>query len=243
MTVREAANQRRALHREIDRSHREKAAATLRDLRSKLREARQRRNEALANAKTQCRAQRIALREMAHERRKQALNTLKETYAKERAGAREACLLRKAEVHAATRDPIERAKGKWDAERTYQADLRRIEQGNRDRHRAVHRAHRNERQSESDDVVRSNIPPDYLALFERVKRSIKGNSRESRTEAFLRFVEENPDELLAALDDDSDRIVRELEKQQAKAESALLSRRPLAKQRRSMRVELEAVPF
>ena len=50
--------------------------------------------------------------------------------------------------------------------------LRRIEQGNRKRYRAVHRAHAAERQSESDDVVRSNIPPDYQALWERVKRGI-----------------------------------------------------------------------
>src|SRR6202042_2573532 len=53
---------------------------------------------------------------------------------------------------------IERAKGSWDAERKYQADLRRIEQGNRDRHRAVHRAHADERRSESDDEVRGQIP-------------------------------------------------------------------------------------
>ena len=75
-----------------------------------------------------------------------------------------------------------------------------------------------------------------------MKRSIKGSSRESRTEAFLRYAEQNPGEILEAMGDDSDRIVRELEEQRAKAERALRppssSRRP-----RSTPEELAAVPF
>jgi hypothetical protein len=184
----------------------------------------------------------LALREKANTRRQRALAELRDTYAKERAEARDVCLLRKAQVHTEARDPIERAKGKWEAERKYQGDLRRIEQGNRERHRAVHRTHAAERQSESDDAVRSNIPADYQALWERVKRSIKGSTRESRTEAFLRYAEQNPGEILEALGDDSDRIVRELEEQRAKAERAL---RPPASSRRprSTPEELAAVPF
>ena len=42
-----------------------------------------------------------------------------------------------------------------------------------------------ERQAESDDEVRSNIPPELVALFERVKRGIKASPRMSRTESFL----------------------------------------------------------
>jgi len=243
MSVREAAKQRHALHRDIARSHREKAVATLRDLRAQLHVARSVRNEALTKAKDGCRAERIALREKAHARRQSALAELRDMYAKERAEARDVCLVRKAEVHTEARDPIERAKGKWEAERKYQADLRRIEQGNRERHRAVHRAHAEERRSESDDEVLANVPPDYQALFQRVKRSIKGSSRESRTEAFLRYAEQNPEEVLAALDHDSDRIVRELEEQRTKAERALRPPRSSTRRRSTPEEELAAVPF
>ena len=242
LSPKEAAKQRHALNRDIAQSHREKAATTLRELREQLHVARTRRNESLLNAKAQCRSERLALREKAHARRQRALAEQRDTYAKERAEARDVCLLRKADVHAGARDPIERAKGNWEAERKYQADLRRIEQGNRERHRAVHRAHAEARRSESDDEVRGNIPPDYQALFERVKRTTKGSSRESRTEVFLRYAEQHPDELLRALDDDSDRIVRELEEQRTKAERALRPPPP-SRRRRSTPEELVAVPF
>ncbi len=57
--------------------------------------------------------------------------------------------------------------------------------------RAAHEYHcalaRIERQAESDDEVRSNIPPELVALFERVKRGIKASPRMSRTEAFLQL--------------------------------------------------------
>ena len=242
LSEKEAVRQRQALDRDRERSHRAKTVATLRQLREELRVARARRNDTLEEAKAKCRVERQALREKALARRQRTLAELRDTYAKERVEAREACLARKAQVHAEARDPIERAKGHWDAERKYQADLRRIEQGNRARHREVHRAHVAERRSESDDEVRSNIPLDHLALFERVKRAIKGTSRESRTEVFLRYAEEHPDEILAAIDDDSHRIVRELEEQRAKAERELRS--PTSpKRRRYTPEQLASVPF
>lgn len=242
MSAKEGAKQRREIQRQLEVGHRQKAASTLRELREHLRVARSRRGEALGQAKAKCRAERLELRERAHARRKQTLAELREIYARERAEARGVCLARKADVHATARDPIAKAKGEWEAERRYQAELRRIELGNRERHRQVHRAHAAERRSESDDEVLGNIPHDYAGLFRRVKRSIKGSSRESRTEAFLRYVEENPGELLAALEDDSDRVVRELEEQRARAESALAPS-PSSKRRPYTPEELAAVPF
>src|SRR6185295_17647714 len=69
---------------------------------------------------------------------------------------------------------------------------------------------------ESDDEVRANIPPDLVPLFERVKRGIKGSARESRTEAFLRYVEEHPREQFAAVDDATDALIREMEEHYAR---------------------------
>jgi hypothetical protein len=240
LSAKEGAKQRRHLDRERARHLRQKDAAKLRGLRQDLHAARAHRDAKLAQVCAECRAHRIALRDRAIARRKRTLADLRVAYARERAEAREACLLRKAEVHQEARDPIERARGKWEAERAYQEDLRRIEQGNRERHRAVRRSHESERRSESDDAVRANIPPDYVVLFERVKRSIKGSSRESRTEAFLRYVEQHPAELTAALEDESERKVRELEAEHARAERAMRSH---AAKRKYTPEELAEVPF
>jgi hypothetical protein len=49
-----------------------------------------------------------------------------------------------------------------------------------------------ERRAESDDEVRSNLPADLVALFERVKGGIKASPRMSRTEVFLQYAEEHP---------------------------------------------------
>ena len=74
-----------------------------------------------------------------------------------------------------------------------------------------------ERQAESDDEVRANIPPELVALFERVKRGIKASPRMSRTEAFLKYAEEHPGEVLVAVDDKTDALIRELEEQERQA--------------------------
>jgi len=57
---------------------------------------------------------------------------------------------------------------------------------------------------ESDDAVRANIPPEFVPLWEKIKGSIRGDARRSRTEAFLHYVEEHPDEVYAAIEIPSD---------------------------------------
>ena len=243
LSLREGAKQRRALDRVREDTYRDGQKQVVRELREQLTVERAKRDASLKQTSEQCRADRLAVREKARARRERALAELREAFAQERLLAREACACRKAEVHKTAKDPIERTKGKWEAERKYQADLRRIEQGNRKQHHAVKRAHASERRSESDDEVRSNLQPEYLALFERVKRGIKGSSRESRTEAFLRYAEQNAKELVAALDDDSERVIRELEEQRTKAERALRAHPPPRKASRYTPEELAAVPF
>lgn|SRR5487761_2591633 len=58
------------------------------------------------------------------------------------------------------------------------------------------------------------VPSELLSLFERVKRGIRGSARETRTENFLRYAEEHPEEVLAALDDKTEQVIRDLERQQ-----------------------------
>ena len=64
----------------------------------------------------------------------------------------------------------------------------------------IKRSTARERAQESDDAVRSNLEPEMLPVWERVKRGIRGGPRRTRTEAFLEWVGEHPDEVLARID-------------------------------------------
>jgi hypothetical protein len=55
-----------------------------------------------------------------------------------------------------------------------------------------------ERRAESDEEVLTNIPAELVPLWQTVRRGIRGSARQSRTEEFLRYVEEHPDEQWAA---------------------------------------------
>jgi hypothetical protein len=208
---------RAALMRDIERDHRRKARAKLVELRERLRAARLTRHNALSEATSRCRAERLSVRDKTRMDRLRALELLRKALHEERQAARDACSVRKAEAKTATSSAIDHARGALDAERKYQDDLKRIERGHRERRSTVHRASAQERRAESDDEVRSNISAELVALFERVKRSIKGSARETRTEAFLRYAEEHPDEVLGSIDDKTEQVIRDLERQEREA--------------------------
>lgn len=249
LTRKQAAEQRRALKRDIDREHKKKARAKVAELRSKLREQYAHKKVRLKEISERCRSERLTVRDRLREVRARVLGELRETARLEREAARSACMLRKKEAKDTCATSIGRARAELEAERQYQADLRRIESGNRARHVAhKHAAARAERRGESDDEVRQNIPHELVELFEKVKRSIKGSSRMSRTEAFLKYAEEHPHEVFSVIDDKTERVIRELERKHA--EVARVMRRPsLARvpprvpRRTYSPEELAAVPF
>jgi hypothetical protein len=234
---RSAKQARAALFRDIEREQRRKAKAKLRQLREELRAARLVRRNALAEATARCRSERIAVRDRTRIERLRVLEDLRRALHAERQAARDACSIRKEEAKKNTNDAIGRAREELEAERKYQGDLHRIEQGNRRRRLETTRSTSRERRSESDDEVRANIPAELVALFERVKRGIKGSVRETRTEAFLRYAEEHPGEVLAAIDDKTDAVIRDLERQQREVTRQV--RRPS----RYTPAELADVPF
>jgi hypothetical protein len=53
-----------------------------------------------------------------------------------------------------------------------------------------------ERAQESDDQVRRNLDADMIPIFDRVAPNIHGSAKMSRTEAFLHWLGENPDEVV-----------------------------------------------
>lgn len=208
---------KRELRSQIAREHKRAAREHLLQLRAQVKHAREKRKLALTHARERCKHDRAALRVKLKEKRAAIMRKLKDIAARQRRLAHETC---SGSIAAARRikNEVEAARAELVAERTYRRELRRIASANRaalaEHRRAPTRA---ERLSESDDEVRQNIPPGYVALWRRVKSGIKGTPRMSRTEAFMKYAEENPHELLESLDDVTERMVRELEKREREA--------------------------
>ncbi len=235
LTRAEGRRQRAAIMREIAREHRKAQRIELRSLRDALREAHQKRRSALREAKQACRSGRVLARQHAKELRTRLLAEMRQAVQSERQAARDAC---RADLAAgrALQSQVEQARAKLAAETKFRREMRRIARANKERRRelAPRRVHR-ERMTESDDEVRANIPPELVGLFEKVKRSIRGSERQSRTEAFLHYAEEHPAEVLTAIEDRTEAVIAELEAREREAERAL--RRPIP------RTVFEEVPF
>jgi hypothetical protein len=212
------------LMRDIERDHRKKARQKLVELRAQLRTARSERKAAMKSAAETCRINRLAARERARALRIRGLAELREAGRLEREAARDVCNVGKQE--AKSKDGVERRRAELLAEKKYQAEMRRIDRGNNARRREHPHSTYIERRSESDDEVRFNIAPELVSLFERVKRGIKATPRMSRTEAFLKYAEEHPDEVLAGIDAKTDALIRDLERQEREAHRSLNRRAP-----------------
>ena len=211
---------RKALLREIEADHKKKAKEALTGLRSQLRAARAAHREALKGAVARCRAHRKAVSEKLKAERAQALAELRAKGEGERARARGECAVDKGTAGENTKGAVALASEELAKERGFQEDMKRIERGNRERRRAAKPSTAAERRSESDDEVRNNIPAELVGLFEKVKRSIKGGPRETRTETFLRYAEEHPSEYLESIDDKTEALIRDLERREREAVTA-----------------------
>ena len=83
---------------------------------------------------------------------------------------------------------------------------------------------RRERQQESDEAVRRNVGLELADVFDKVKGGIKGGPRRTRTEAFLEWVESNPDEAHAIVYANSERELARYIAEQAALERRLGNR-------------------
>jgi hypothetical protein len=220
MTPAQGRKQRRELMKQIAREHRSTQREQLARLRAAIRDAKKLRSEAIQQARSRCRAERLAARARARELIARGLEELRAAARQERDGARAVCMtdLGKAKQFA---NKVQRARAELAAERKYRADMKRIERGNRQKMKHHKRASGRERRAESDDEVRASIPPEFVTLWERVKRKIRGSDRMTRTEAFMHYAEEHPREVLEALEDRTEQVIRELEEQERKGRRAL----------------------
>ncbi|MFI5296766.1 MAG: hypothetical protein ACHREM_01600 [Polyangiales bacterium] len=238
---------RKAMMRDIYREEKRKARVHLAQLRADLKAARDKRKVALVAARERCRAHRLDVRERLKAHRLQVIADLRATLQAERLAARQECSVDLGKARA-IKDEIESSKAKVEAERKYQRQMRHLDRSHRDRLRAHKQTSARERRAESDDLVRGNIDGALVPLFDRIKRQITGSARKTRTEEFLEWCEENPNDVVVILEEENEKKLRELEKEERKAmrEMAALAKheeRHRPKRARATAAELAAVPF
>lgn len=226
--------ERRKHQRELAEHLRQKDREALAALRTKIDAAKAERRQMVRAAREACRTALLSVRE----RQAAARRRLTLEHQAEREHGRVACVTGKTEAkehghaleHTATRNLRE--------ERAFQRQIRRA--GKKPPERSTAR----ERAQEDDDAVRNNLPPELVPVFEKHRRSFKGSPRRSRTEQFLEWAEENPDEVLAVQQAEADAALKEL--LSTERELARSSRR--ARRRKRQRPEqladlLADVPF
>jgi len=243
LSLEESKRQRRELLQEIAQEHRRKDREKLAALRGRIRDVKARRKEALRRIVERCRTGRHAAKERAKARtlaiREEARALIRNARDEEKQKARAACKSRKEQIRAAAISATAKRRGQLAAEREFQREIKRIEGWARMRTKARKRTTAAELRQESDDAVRANLPPDLLPLFERIKNSIKGSSRQSRTEEMLLYAEQHPNEVVDAQEDLSRREIARLVREEASLRHAMRSPRrykPTAE-------ELAAIPF
>jgi len=170
-----------ALRRDIEKDRRERQRRRVLELRALVALEMLKRQEARATVKLQCRTARVKLREQ--------------------------CAIRaeRAKTEGAAR--IDRARRDVREEKNLERIIRSGDL--KVRKRGV-RSTARERNAESDDEVRRNIGEEFHLAWEKNKKHIKGTSRMTRTEAFLKWAEENPGEVYALQNEDADAYIRKL---------------------------------
>jgi hypothetical protein len=145
---------------------------------------------------------RLAVAKRQHERAQ-----IRSQCATARRKLRESCTIRQETARAAGAERIQAAKSELREEQNLE---RIIRSGDRRIRKAGVRSTVTERRRESDDEVRANLPAELLLAWEKHKNRVRGTQRMSRTEAFLKWAEENPGELFALQNDDAERYVKDL---------------------------------
>jgi hypothetical protein len=165
LTRAEGKKQRAAIMREIAREHRRTQREQLRTLRETLRDARASRLLAIRDARHRCKVGRLAARARARELRAKLMAEMRAAVLAERQGARNSCAAA-TEAAKTIADRVQRARAELEAERTFRAEMRRIERSNRERRkelRATAPRRRSERRSESDDECAATSRPSSSA--------------------------------------------------------------------------------
>lgn len=226
---------RKKLQRELAEHLREKDRAALGLLRAQIRQARVERKHMVHIARQSCRTARASLQEkQAEERRRLTLE-----HQVERVAERSACASGKQSAKAKGIELEQGARRTLKEERVFQRQIRNAGKAPAFKVRSSAR----ERAAEDDDAVRSNLPAELVPVFDKVKKSIKASPRRTRTEAFLEWAEENPDEILSVQQAKADRDLREMLKQQRELGRTVRNTRRYKQTPEELAELLAGVPF
>jgi len=214
-----AKQQARRLARSRAHALRAKDREQLAKIRAELREAQRRRKAAMKRAVELCRRGRSTVRQKVKAYREQERERINAQVAAYRQKARTQCQMRKARIRRAGATTLESKRRHLAEERKLQAQLRRYEAAAKKKRETL-KTKREER-AESDDAVRSNLPPELAAVFDKVKKTVRGGPRRTRTEAFLEWAAENPQEVIALQQHETDREVKRLLAERSALEARL----------------------
>lgn len=228
MPTRRTQTPGKALARERAAWVRDRALAELRRLREAIADARARRRRALDRARLSCKSAREKARDQIRAYRSAEFRRINAEVRAMRNAARAQCQARKHRIRSAGARAVDRRRAELAEEQRLQ---RQIDRANRTalRQRTTYK----ERAQESDDAVRSNLPRELRPVFDRVRRHIKGSRHRTRTEAFLEWAEEHPEDVIAYQGDETDREVARLIAERQQYERQLRKAAPRARARRA----------
>jgi hypothetical protein len=223
VTTAAVARNRKARVRAVREEQARIRHAAVASIRSDIERARARRRELLGRVRVQCKAARARVQAAVALRRAEVREALNRELAEMRQADANRCALRKARVNVETETALERKRRQLREQRETEALVRRVESHKKKTERRHVAA---ERRAESDDAVRSNLEAELVPVFDRVRSKIRARPGMSRTEAFLHWVEEHPDEVWA---------LREREAEAALAAMVREERRRVVEARRAER--------
>lgn len=220
--MRGAKDDLRFIRRVRERELRKRDRETLRELKAKVRAIRAGRRERMSELRDLCRAGRARARAAVKLLRENMLEELRQRVTALREAERGTCSVTTSNARAALKQSLSKAQEEVRAWSGYV----RSRYGRKPRAPGMPTAAelRRERREESDDEVRRNVGPELAAVFDEVRRSIKPGPRRTRTEAFLEWVEQNPDEAHAIVYAGSERELERFIRQQQELERRLGSR-------------------
>lgn len=222
------------LRQELAGYLRDKDRADVALLRAKIKVARVERVRMLRAARASCRTARAELVERQGSEREAFVARQRG----ERLAERAACSAGKDKARTGGRGLEQQSRRDLAEEKKLQREVSAA-----DKRLSSRRSTTRERAQEDDDAVRSNLPPELRPVFDKVRRRIKATGKKSRTEAFLDWAEENPEEILIVQQQASDRELKHLLKQQRELGRTVRDVRRYKLPTEELAKLLEGVPF
>lgn len=212
LTERQMSSFRKRIAKELEQDYQRKARERIKQLRDNVRRARGQRKVRRVQARSICRAARTNARERAKAIRARHLELARAEILALRTAATSTCSVSAQRARERALESVRRAGLALDAERTYQATIKRAAAKPKLARADVVRAAR-ERAAESNSTVEGNLPRELIPVWRKRASLTKSTERATRTEVFLQWVHDHPADveriMLADIDQQVEKWVRE----------------------------------